>query len=181
MVFALGGGRKRAGRRDNPRARHARQSRKDRAASSSRLPRPSLFLFPRALPRAFAFATVGVRGVPHALCRMRMRFAAASINNHRSPTIQNSAAGAPFRIPASGLILRRRPTRALSRLHGSMGACGSLPCETQTTGRLTRACSGRRLRRFGLAERKKNRLGPNLAQAPPPSQPTLRGSAPRRR
>lgn len=80
------------------------------------------FLFPRALPRASAFASVGVRGVPHVLCRMRMRFAtAASVDNHRSPTIQNSAAGAPFRIPLSGAVLRRRPMRASFRFHGPMG------------------------------------------------------------
>lgn len=123
MVFALGGGRKRAGRRNNPRARHARQSRKDHAASSSRpLCPPLFFIFPRAQPRAFAFATVGFLGVPHVLRRMRLRFAAAaSVETHRSPTIQYSAAGAPFRIPLSGAVLRRRPMRASFRFHGPLG------------------------------------------------------------
>ena len=122
MVFALGGGRKWAGRRNNLRARHARQSRKDHAASSSRPLCPLFFfIFPRAQPRAFAFATVGVLGVPHVLRRMRLRFAAAaSVETHRSPTIQNSAAGAPFRIPLSGAVLRRRPMRASFRFHGPM-------------------------------------------------------------
>ena len=58
------------------------------------------------------------------------------------------------------------------------GSYGRLPCETQMTGRLTRACSRRRLRRFDPAGRKKNRFGPNLGQAPPPSQPTQRLGAP---
>ena len=83
---------------------------------------PFFFIFPRAQPRAFAFATVGVLGVPHVLRRMRLRFAAAaSVETHRSPTIQYSAAGAPFRIPLSGAVLRRRPMRASFRFHGPMG------------------------------------------------------------
>ena len=134
------------------------------------------FLFPRALPRASAFATVGVLGVPHVLRRMRLRFAAAaSVETHRSPTIQYSAAGAPFRIPLSGAVLRRRPMRAPFRLHGSMGACGSLPGETQMTGRLIRACSGRRLRRFDPAGRKNpTRPKPWPSPAPISTNPAAR-------
>ena len=50
MVFALGGGRKRAGCRHNLRVRHARQSRKDHAASSSR-PFCPIFISARATAR----------------------------------------------------------------------------------------------------------------------------------
>lgn len=53
MVFALGGGLKRAGRRHNLRPRHARQSRKDHAASSSRplCPPPFFYISARATAR----------------------------------------------------------------------------------------------------------------------------------
>ena len=177
MVFALGGGRKRAGRRHNLRARHVRQSRKDHAASSSR-PFCPLFYF-RARYRA--------RPPLHPLASgaFPMSFVACGCDSpqrRRSTTIDRQ----PFKIR---LLERRfaspRPSffcadAQCARLSVSMapwGSYGRLPGETQMTGRLIRACSGRRLRRFGPAGRKKpTRPKPWPTPAPISTNPARPGA-----
>lgn len=156
MVFALGGGRKWAGRRNNLRARHARQSRKDHAASSSRPLCPPFFLYFRARNRARSPSQ------PLASWAFPMSFAACGCDlpqRRRSKPIDRQ----PFniRLPGRRFASRfRAPFCAdaqCARLSVSMAPCGSygrLPGETQMTGRLIRACSGRRLRRFDPAGRK---------------------------
>ena len=176
MVFALGGGRKWAGRRNNPRARHARQSRKDHAASSSR-PLCPPFFYISARNRARSPSQ------PLASWAFPMSFAACGCDlpqRRRSKPIDRQ----PFniRLPGRRFASRfRAPFCAdaqCARLSVSMapwGSYGRLPGETQMKGRLIRACSGRRLRRFDPAGRKNpTRPKPWPSPAPISTNPAAR-------
>lgn len=88
--------------------------------------------------------------------------------------------GAVFHLRFRGRFAPTPNARAFSSpwLHGGHAAgCGA---ETQMTGRLIRACSGRRLRRFGPAGRRKPDSAQSLAKPRPHLNPTLRLGADRK-